>query len=110
MAEFVKGDIVVVPFPFSDLSSSKKRPAMVLSCLNGDDLILIQITSKTSKDPYAILLEESDFASGSLHQPSHVRPNRLFTADRKIILYTAGKLKSDKLNEVVNRVVEIVRS
>ena len=46
MAAFVKGDIVVLPFPFSDLSASKRRPALVLADLQGDDIILCQITSK----------------------------------------------------------------
>ena len=45
MARFVKGDVVVVPFPFSDLSQSKRRPALVITELTGDDLILCQITS-----------------------------------------------------------------
>jgi len=46
MERFVKGDIVVIPFPFSDLSQHKRRPAMVLADLKGEDLILCQITSK----------------------------------------------------------------
>lgn len=45
MAGFVKGDVVVVPFPFSDLSQSKRRPALVIANLQGNDLILCQITS-----------------------------------------------------------------
>ena len=45
MGRFIKGDVVVVPFPFSDLSTSKRRPALVLADLAGDDLILCQITS-----------------------------------------------------------------
>ena len=48
MGKFVKGDIVVIPFPFSDLSSSKRRPALVLAGLKGNDIILCQITSKPS--------------------------------------------------------------
>jgi len=56
MARFIKGDIVVVPFPFSDLSTSKKRPALVLADLPGNDIILCQITSKLVKDVYAINL------------------------------------------------------
>lgn len=47
MGKFVIGDVVVVPFPFSDLSASKKRPALVVATLSGDDVILCQITSKT---------------------------------------------------------------
>jgi mRNA interferase MazF len=50
MEKFVKGDIVVIPFPFSDLSGSKKRPALVLANLQGDDIILCQITSQQIKD------------------------------------------------------------
>jgi mRNA interferase MazF len=86
MAKFVKGNVVVIPFPFSDLSQSKRRPALVLAVLQGDDLILCQITSKRIKDNYAIPVDENDFESGSLNQESHIRPNRLFTADNHIIL------------------------
>jgi len=56
MAKFIKGDVVVVPFPFSDLTQSKRRPALVVSKLEGDDIILCQITSQTVKDNYAIAL------------------------------------------------------
>ena len=54
MEKFIKGDVVVIPFPFSDLSGRKKRPALVISNLEGYDLILCQITSKNIKDKYAI--------------------------------------------------------
>ena len=93
MAKFVKGDVVVIPFPFSDLSQSKRRPALVLAVLQGDDLILCQITSKSIKDNYAIPVDENDFESGSLNQESNIRPNRLFTADNHIILYRIGNIK-----------------
>ncbi len=47
MERFVKGDVVVVPFPFSDLNRAKRRPALVIAELEGDDLILCQITSQS---------------------------------------------------------------
>jgi len=102
MAKFVKGDVVVIPFPFSDLSQSKRRPALVLAVLQGDDLILCQITSKSIKDNYAIPVDENDFESGSLNQESNIRPNRLFTADNHIILYRIGNIKTIKLNQVID--------
>jgi mRNA interferase MazF len=110
VAKFVKGDVVVIPFPFSDLSQSKRRPALVLTSLEGDDAVLCQITSKNIADRYAIPVDDSDFESGDLKQPSNIRPNRLFTADTHIILYRVGTIKKDKLNYVVNKVVEIIKA
>ncbi|MFA6333660.1 MAG: type II toxin-antitoxin system PemK/MazF family toxin [Methanoregula sp.] len=71
--------------------------------------MLCQITSRLVSDRYAILISEADFSSGSLRQDSNVRPTRIFTADKKIIQYTAGHLKDDAMTEIVNRVVEIMR-
>jgi mRNA interferase MazF len=108
VAKFVKGDIVVIPFPFSDLSQSKRRPTLVLAPLEGDDVILCQITSKSIKDNYAISLDDADFESGGLKQASNIRPNRLFTADTHIILYRVGNIKKEKLNQVVQSIIEII--
>ncbi len=66
MAGFVKGDVVVIPFPFSDLSQSKRRPALVIAPLQGDDVVLCQVTSKMVNDTYAIPIDDADFALGSL--------------------------------------------
>jgi len=101
MERFVKGDVVVVPFPFSDLTNAKRRPALVIADLDGDDLILCQITSQSIRDRYAIQIDESDFESGELRQSSNVRPNRIFTADRRIILYSVGHLKREKIVHIV---------
>ena len=109
MVKFVKGDVVVVPFPFSDLTQAKRRPVLVIVTLEGNDLILCQITSQAIKDNYAISLDDKDFETGSLKQISNVRPNRIFTADSHIVLYKIGNLKIEKLNEVIEKVVEIIR-
>jgi mRNA interferase MazF len=58
VAGFVRGDVVVVPFPFSDLTQAKRRPALVITTLDGDDVILCQITSKTVRDKYSLPLDE----------------------------------------------------
>ena len=110
MARPLKGDVVVIPFPFSDLTHTKRRPALVLATPDGSDVILCQITSQAVRDRYAVSLAEVDFAQGGLHQPSNVRPNRMFTADQAIILYRAGALKPDKLTEIVERAIEILRA
>jgi mRNA interferase MazF len=109
VAKFVKGEVVVVPFPFSDLTIAKRRPALVIAGLEGDDIILCQITSQTIKDRYAVPLQDQDFETGGLKQTSNVRPNRLFTADSQIVLYRVGKLQREKLSEIIEKIVQIIR-
>ena len=110
MEKFVKGDIVVIPFPFSDLSKTKRRPAMVLTNLQGDDLILCQITSKNTSDSYCIQLSEKEFKKGTLKQDSNIRPNKIFTADNSIIDYKIGSLKESKTKQVIEKVCSVIRS
>jgi mRNA interferase MazF len=108
MERFVKGDIVVIPFPFSDLSGSKKRPALVLADLQGDDIILCQITSQQIKDTYAIPVKNSDFKTGKLTVPSNIRPNRIFTADKNIIIRKVASLSEPAVNAVVQKIIDII--
>ncbi len=109
MARFIKGEIVVLPFPFSDLTQAKRRPALVIAELKGNDVILCQITSQWVKDEYAISLDDDDFSEGNLKQKSHIRPNRIFTADSSIILYPVGRLKRKKIDEVVEKLVQFLK-
>jgi len=108
VGRFVKGDVVVLEFPFSDLSDTKRRPALVLATIAGDDVILCQITSQSAGDDYSIALNPADFVSGGLNRPSRIRPNRLFTADAGIIVYRAGRISDAKLGEAVDRLVGIL--
>lgn len=109
MATFIKGDVVVVPFPFSDLTDAKRRPALVVATLTRNDLILCLITSQTSNDSYTIAVSNDDFASGNLNRNSYVKANRLFTENEKIIAYQAGTLTASKINEVVEKIIEILQ-
>jgi mRNA interferase MazF len=110
MGKFVRGDIVIIPFPFTDLSGSKKRQAFVVADLNGDDIIVCQITSKFKSDPLALPLGTHDFVSGGLPVDSFIRPNKIFTADKNIILSVAGHLGEDKIRKVLNAVITIISS
>ena len=101
--------MVVVTFPFSDLTQTKRRPALVVAEVQEDDLILCQITSRLITDQYAILIDNSDFSSGSLRQSSKIRLNRLFTADQQSILYKVGNLKFKKVNKIILKIVEILQ-
>jgi mRNA interferase MazF len=108
LGSFVRGDIVAVPFPFSDLSKAKRRPALVLVDLKNSGYILLQVTSQHVFDDYALSIDEKDLSGGSLNKKSNLRPNRIFTADEKIILYKICSLKEEKMQEVIAKTVEII--
>ncbi len=109
MEGFVKGDVVVLPFPFSDLSVNKRRPALVVSEGEYGDFILCQITSTTKKGVETIALKDKDFQKGKLKITSYIRPRKIFTADSGIILYKAGNINREKIKEVEEALCRIIK-
>ena len=107
MGKPVIGEVVVLPFPQTDLQAGKRRPALVVADLAGDDLILCQITTQSRRDPYSVTLASEDYESGRLNVDSFVRANRLFTIDHAVIVYTAAKIKASKLGEVRARIRQL---
>lgn len=110
MELFVRGDVVVVPFPFNNLSDQKRRPALILADLSGPDLILCQITTKAPKDRYAVGVNAGDFSKGSLKYPSSVRANQIFTLEKTLVCDVLGRLKQEKLDQIVQTIISFLRA
>ena len=104
MEEFVKGEIVVIDFPFSS-GETKKRPALVLVNLKGEDIILCQITSTIKES--SIEIKKSDFEKGQLNQTSYVRIQKIFTLEKKNIKYKIGKLTKNKIFEIEKELIKL---
>lgn len=109
MAALARGTVVLVPFPFSDLSQSKLRPAVVLADVGRGDFVLCQVTSNPYGDPHAVELTQADFASGSLARTSYARPGKLFTADGQLIQRQVGVLTTAALDRVTTAAVLLLR-
>lgn len=110
MDEFVAGDVVVVSFPFSDLSGRKRRPALVVAAAEFNNVILCQITSKAYTSRIAINLISDDFITNSLPIASYVRPDKLFTTDPRIIERKVGSLKPIKRRQVLAQLRALFRA
>lgn len=107
MGTFTTRSVVLVQFPFSDLSQSKLRPAVVLANAGRGDWILCQVTSNPYSDPKAIELTNDSFASGSLRLTSYARSTKLFTANSSLIASEMGKLKQEPFKDIIDTVVQI---
>jgi len=103
------GSVVLVKFPFSDLSGSKLRPAVVLAGVERDDWILCQVTSNPYSDLRAVEITDSDFASGSLMRTSYARPGKLFSANTLLMERIVGELKQVKLTAIVDAVIAVLQ-
>ena len=109
MALLAAGKVVLVAFPFSDLSQSKLRPAVVLADADRGDWILCQVTSRPYGDPRAISLTNNNFTVGSLRVESFVRPGKLFTGSSTLVVQEVGQLNSETTQGIISAVIEILR-
>src|SRR3990167_1668615 len=107
MERFVKGEVVVLEFPYSDLSKTKKRPSLVVANLKGDNIILCQITGQPRPDLDIINLNREDFQNGGLQRNSFIMPSFVFTIHKSKVNYSAGKIKQEKIKEVEKKLCEI---
>jgi mRNA interferase MazF len=108
MEKFRKGDLVIMPFPFSDMKSSKIRPAYVAAVAGEDEFIMCQVTSAMRADRYSIPLSDSDLSEGTIHIASMIKPHKLFTADVSLIVEKVGALNTEKIIEIEKTIIKIV--
>jgi mRNA interferase MazF len=103
------GEVVLVPFPFSDLSQSKVRPAVCLADAGRGDWVLCQITSSPYGDPLAVPVDAADFMFGGLLVASVVRPGKLFTAHAGLFVRSVGVLNAGAIAKVLSAVVSVIQ-
>lgn len=104
------GEVVLVPFPFSDLSQSKVRPAVCLANAGRGDWILCQVTSNSYGDRRAVPIATSDFALRGLKLSSYARPGKLFTANNALLVASVGKLTDAAFQRILGAVMSMLGS
>ncbi len=102
--------IVVVDFPFSNLSASKLRPAVVLCDAGRGDWLLCQVTSNPHSDAKAVRITPAQLVAGSLSLLSFARPLKLFTANEALMDKRVAVLKDDAFKEILLAIVYALRT
>jgi mRNA interferase MazF len=110
MGALAAGQVVLIPFPFSDLSQAKMRPAIILAYAGRDDWILCQITSNPYGDTHSVKITDREFKEGSLRTASYARPGKLFTANSDLISRKVGALKDETLQKLIDEVIALLQS
>ena len=111
MARYKRGDIVVLPFPFSDASNAKVRPCLIvaeLPYLGGTDYLVCMISTQNTSDPQSIELQPSDIVLGKLDTQSYLRPLYLFGASGDVVERRIGVMQQNMVRRVLEAIVKVV--
>ena len=99
-----QGDIILVPVPFTDLSSSKRRPVIVISNdeynRRTSDVVVVAMTSNPELGPYTFSISSADLTQGVLNRPGQVRVDKIYTLSQSIVAKTFGRVNSDVLDRI----------
>jgi len=107
-----QGDILLIPIPYSDLTSNKKRPVLVLSNdeynTKTEDIIVVAITSNITSKEYSILISNKDLQEGNLQVNSCIRVDKIYTLSQSIVIKKFGAVKPEIINNVKEKLRKLI--
>jgi mRNA interferase MazF len=105
-------DIILLSFPFSDLKSSKVRPAVVLSNSKYnrkfEDIVAVPLTTKMKSRDYSLLITNNDLERGNLIIDSTIKVDRIFSVSKKLVKMNIGRINKDTFDRIKRIVMEII--
>ena len=108
-----QGDIVLIPIPFTDLSSQKRRPVVVISNdaynQKTEDIIVVAMTSNPAPADYAFNITSSDLEKGTLNRPGKIRVDKIYTLSQSIVVKTFGRVDAATLERIRQTLQNLVK-
>lgn len=105
---YEQGDILLIPIPYTDLTTSKQRPVLVLSNnrynQNSRDFHVAAITSQLKNLDYSVVIDTSDLAEGELRMTSVIRADKLYTLSKRIVKRKFGRVNENVMNNVIEKI------
>ncbi len=105
------GDVVIVPFPFSDLSSGKVRPALIVSGKDFNksrNFLLVAISTKPGIKELSVPLSQQNLSVGELQKSSFIRLQNIFTLEKRMVIKKVGVLNNDFYQKIREKLVGIL--
>jgi len=99
-----QGEIALIPIPFTDLSSQKRRPVVIISNdaynTKSADIVVVAMTSNPATVDYSFTITSGDLAKGTLHRPSRIRVDKIYTLSQSIVVKTFGEVNPKTLERI----------
>lgn len=104
-------ELILLPYPFSNLEGNKVRPALVVSNdsfnKKGDDCIMVPLTSVIKNEPYSVLINQQDLCSGKLLKQSRIRVDKIFNVEKSLIITRIGIINDKTFEKIKSEIVKI---
>jgi mRNA interferase MazF len=105
---FERGDLVLVPYPFTDLSATKRRPVLALTAPDSyGDFIGLPVTSRPRPE-HGVALDQADMTQGRLPVASWIRTDRIVTLSNDLVVKTVGRVSTRVLDEAVKHICSFI--
>jgi len=97
-------EIVLLPYPFSDLEGKKVRPAIIMSNnqfnRKSDDCIMVPLTTVIKNEPYLIIINQENLSSGKLLKQSRVRADKIFAIEKNLVIMKIGMINEKTFQKI----------
>jgi mRNA interferase MazF len=107
-----QGELVLIPVPFTDLSSQKRRPVILISNTNYNrisrDVLVVAVTSNLTALPHSLLLANEDLSSGTLNRPSMIRADKIYALEKTLIVKSFGIVKPEVVERICSEIQAIL--
>lgn len=101
-----RGDLLLIPFPFTDLSAAKRRPVLVLTRADAyGDFIALPVTSRPQPE-HGLPIAATDLTAGKLPAPSWIRTNRIVTLNAGLVVKQVGRIADALLRTATDRICQ----
>lgn len=105
-------ELVLLPYPFSDMKGNKVRPALIISNdffnKKSDDCIMAPLTSVIKDEPYSIIIEQDNLSSGKLFKKSRIRVDKIFSIEKKLVVMKIGSIKDKIFEQIKKEIIGIL--
>jgi mRNA interferase MazF len=107
-------DIVLIPIPFTDLTSNRRRPAIVLSNdaynTSTSDMVVVAMTSNPINVPFSFWIEQKVLEQGKLNRPGKVRTDKIYTLSQLLIAKIFGRVAKTVLDKIRESHMDLMSS
>ena len=112
MNTYKQGEIVLVSFPFSDLSQRKVRPVLIISNENYNktvhDFIVCGLTTNLQDDRYSIIIDNNSLKKGNLKHKSRIKVDSITFLEKSLFVKPIGKVNDSVFSDVKSILNEII--